>query len=277
LFRRPLPSTNLTFLSTLMWDGRETAPGQTIHADLLNQARGATIGHAQGPSPPLATLERIVRFESSLYTSQARDDSAGALDTGGARGGPTWLSRQPYHLGINSSLDRLGRPITLRVFTIFDAWASATGSMAAARQSVARGQALFNLRRFGSRGSTCSSCHNAPNVGSNSTATLFDLGVSDEAFRAPDVPLYTFACRRGTLAGRTIRSTDPGLALTTGRCADIGKFKVPTLRGLAARAPYFHNGSAATLAAVIDFYDQRFAMGLTEVDKDDLVAFLRAL
>src|SRR5262249_39100272 len=51
-----------------------------------------------------------------------------------------------------------------------------------------------------------------------------------------------------------------GRALVTGRCEDIGKFKVPTLRALAARAPYFHNGSAATLEDVVEFYDRRFPL-----------------
>jgi cytochrome c peroxidase len=63
----------------------------------------------------------------------------------------------------------------------------------------------------------------------------------------------------------------------TGRCADVGKFKVPTLRGLAGRPPYFHNGSAATLEDVVDSYDRRFAIGLSPAEKQDLVAFLRAL
>jgi cytochrome c peroxidase len=45
---------------------------------------------------------------------------------------------------------------------------------------------------------------------------------------------------------------------------DVGCFKGPSLRGLAGRAPYFHNGSAATLLDVANFYDTRFAIGLTE-------------
>jgi cytochrome c peroxidase len=48
-------------------------------------------------------------------------------------------------------------------------------------------------------------------------------------------------------------------------------------RSPAARAPYFHNGSAATLDAVVDFYDTRFGIGLTAREKADLVAFLRSL
>ncbi len=56
-----------------------------------------------------------------------------------------------------------------------------------------------------------------------------------------------------------------------------GKFKGPVLRGLAARAPYFHNGMAASLEDVIDFYDTRFNVGFTRREKADLVAFLGAL
>ena len=52
--------------------------------------------------------------------------------------------------------------------------------------------------------------------------------------------------------------------MTTGKYADIGKFKVLMLRGLAARPPYFHDGSAATLMDVVDFYDQRFGLGLSD-------------
>jgi cytochrome c peroxidase len=71
--------------------------------------------------------------------------------------------------------------------------------------------------------------------------------------------------------------SDPGRALITGKWADIGKFKGPILRGLAGRAPYFHNGSAATLLDVVNFYDTRFNLNLSDQDKDDLVAFLKTL
>jgi cytochrome c peroxidase len=65
--------------------------------------------------------------------------------------------------------------------------------------------------------------------------------------------------------------------LLTGRWADIGKFKGAVLRGLAARPPYFHNGFAAGLVEVVEFYETRFSIGLTEQEKADLVAFLEAL
>ena len=74
-----------------------------------------------------------------------------------------------------------------------------------------------------------------------------------------------------------ISTTDPGRALITGKWKDVGRFKGPTLRGLAARAPYFHNGSAGGLEDVIEFYDQRFQMGLSAQEKSDLLHFLAAL
>src|SRR5213594_4601674 len=104
--------------------------------------------------------------------------------------------------------------------------------------------------------------------GSNSTGAFFD-GVSGEADRA--LPLYTLRCGKGPMTGQTLRTTDPGWGLVTGRCVDVGKFKVPTLRGLAGRAPYFHNGSAATLDDVVDSYDRRFEIGLRPAEKHDLV------
>ena len=50
--------------------------------------------------------------------------------------------------------------------------------------------------------------------------------------------------------------------MITGKWADMSKFKGPILRGLAGRAPYFHNGIAATLTDVIKFYDTQFHIGL---------------
>ena len=65
--------------------------------------------------------------------------------------------------------------------------------------------------------------------------------------------------------------------MVTGKWADIGKFKGPIPRGLAARAPYFHNGFAATFDEVIDFYESRFNIGFTAQERSDLIAFLEAL
>ncbi len=72
-------------------------------------------------------------------------------------------------------------------------------------------------------------------------------------------------------------TTDPGVALATGQCADVNLLKVPGLRGLAARSPYFHNGSAANLSQVVQFYSTRFQMNLNPQQLVDLQNFLAAL
>ena len=88
------------------------------------------------------------------------------------------------------------------------------------------------------------------------------------------MPLYTL---RHKISGETVQTTDPGRALISGKWNDIGRFKGPILRGLTARAPFFHNGAAATLRQVVEFYNLRFQMGLTDQEKTDLEAFLRTL
>jgi len=117
---------------------------------------------------------------------------------------------------------------------------------------------------------TCTTCHNAPNVGSDSLFAMMDIGTGSPK---ADLPSYLILCNDGTQR----LTTDPGRAMVTGKCADMGKFKVPGLRGLAARAPYFHNGTAMTLMDVVNFYDQRFNMLLTNDEKADLVAFMNTL
>jgi cytochrome c peroxidase len=58
---------------------------------------------------------------------------------------------------------------------------------------------------------------------------------------------------------------------------DVGRLKGPVFRGLASRAPYFHNGSADSLGDVIDFYNKRFNIGFTPQEREDLIAFLNTL
>jgi hypothetical protein len=298
MYRRPLPTTNLAFLSTVMWDGRETAPGQAIRADLMTQARTATTGHAQGTPPSAAALRAIVDFELELVTAQTHDSPAGSLRVRGARGGPRVLARQPFCIGINDPLGMLpsmpgacetSGGFNPRVFDLFDAWAT---DRSAARQAIARGEAIFNTRQFvidnvgglnAGRSDpvsgpipngTCTICHDTPNAGNHSVSMALNIGIADPSRRTPDLPLYTL---RHRTTGDIVQTTDPGRAMVTGQWSDIGKFKGPVLRALAARAPFFHDGSAATLADVIAFYETRFQIGFTAREKADLLAFLSSL
>jgi mono/diheme cytochrome c family protein len=55
------------------------------------------------------------------------------------------------------------------------------------------------------------------------------------------------------------------------------QYRTAPLHGLWQHPPYFHNGSAATLEAVVDVYDTRKTLGLTAEQKSDLVQYLNSL
>src|SRR6202451_3977699 len=93
----------------------------------------------------------------------------------------------------------------------------------------------------------------------------------------PTLPVFELVCTQGPLAGNTYYTSDPGKALITGQCSDIGRGKGLILRGLSARAPYFHNGVAANLRQLVNFYNQRFQIDLSEQQMRDLVTFLQTL
>lgn len=331
VYRRPLPASNLSFLSAVMFDGRETVAPLTssatdaanLETDLRHQATDATTGHAQATSPPTeAQLTAIVSFELRLYSGQISDEKAGALDAYGAMGGPRDLSMQSYYPGINDSLgqDPHGLPFDPTAMQLFAAWtgkastdSSESDDQAAARAAIAAGEKLFNgapLTITNVRGlndnatlgnptslkGTCTTCHDAPNVGDHSLPLPLDIGTSHTAnpsfesdplietavgqLSMPKLPVFLISgCPDPFNHGRTASfyTTDPGRALITGHCSDFNRVKGPILRGLAARAPYFHNGAAATLREAVNFYDKRFQMNLTETQKEDLVAFLNSL
>ncbi len=297
VYRRPLPTTNLNFLSAIMFDGRETgAPLNSaatfqanLTADLTHQAMDATNGHAQA-NPPLtisdSRLPQMVSLELGLSTAQIFDFAAGYLGARRAQGGPFYLSQQPYHPGINDVLggDPTGAPFNSSAFTIFAPWQNLASQRdpgdffdrTAARKAIAAGEVIFNTHPINIRGvrglndnpalggsiaGFCTSCHDTPNVGDHSVALPLDIGTShslaqetDPAIAAglaqlsfPDVPVYLISGCPDPFSSAanpptSFYTTDPGKALITGKCSDFNRGKGPILRGLAARAPYFHNG-----------------------------------
>ena len=177
MYRRPLPSTNLPFLSAVMFDGRESSPATgttriiyniyptSLLNDLAHQSLDATIGHAQGDGtrPTAEEQQQIVDFETKLFTAQVFDYRAGLLNADGAQGGPTLLSTQPFFISINSSVHFLlaafeqpgGLAIpgdgqfTSNIFNLYGRWGQLSGDdeddQATARRSIARGEQLFNM------------------------------------------------------------------------------------------------------------------------------------
>jgi len=329
-YRRPLPTTNVGFLSTIMWDGREP--------NLDSQAVDATLGHAQATAAPTpAQVAEIVAFQNGVFTAQIFDKKAKFLTDDSAKGGPVALSLDlpSFFIGVNDPLGNNPRetPFTSQIFDLYRPWLSAgtrhdygghrqsmggddlfrkinatddwqrddheRGMVGEHRRSIARGEEVFNNTQFNITGVSglndelnkpsisgfCGTCHDTPNVGDHSVKAPLDIGVPDAGDNKPPVldisglPVFTITCqlKDGPLAGKVYKVTDPGRATISGKCKDIGRFKGPILRGLAARAPYFHNGSAASLHDVVNFYDQRFAIGLTHRQKTDLVNFLNTL
>src|SRR5438045_6097809 len=121
-----------------------------------------------------------------------------------------------------------------------------------ARAKISHGQELFNNPNAGN-GRSCNGCHNSANSGTNFNDALFDIGAASAEARTPDLPLYTI---RNRATGEERQLTDTGSGNVTGLWSDLGKFKTPTLRALSARAPYFHNGIAATLDDMVPHYSR---------------------
>lgn len=253
-WRRAMPTINFAVGSaTVNWDaGSNVGKGQ--RAALVNQATHIVTGPMQGPPPTAEVIDDIINFESSLLTAQLTVPGVGRLDSDGARGGPEALSTM-------SKVE--GR------FDLFDAW---VGSENPKRAQIVRGQELFNGTNVSHR--SCNVCHNSANNGTNMNNDLFDINTASVEARTPDLPLYTFRNKR---TGEIRQLTDAGLGNITGLWDDLGTFKTPTLRGLAARAPYFHNGIAATLEDVVRHYEKHFEFVFTDEERADLVAFLNAL
>jgi cytochrome c peroxidase len=129
------------------------------------------------------------------------------------------------------------------------------------------------------------------NIGVRPTTDDIGLGGKDP-FGMP-LSLSRIASQRGTSTYNTITGTFPNISVEFGdHVVADGGFKVPTLRNVELTAPYFHNGGTRTLREVVDFYNRGgdFAdqnindlspditpLGLTEGEKDDLVAFLKSL
>jgi hypothetical protein len=294
------PATGKLVNMNMMADAREPT--------LTTQAVSAALTHLEMPSPPAANvLERIVSFESQIYAAQDWDNAAGDLTE---PGGPPAFGPKALAAGRTSVL---GNNTTAYVFPIGDVWRSlprngdAThDAQAAARESIARGHDAFFFRTFWIKDAmhintvglgnpikrTCSTCHGMHMTGMDTANGWMDIGttnlpwatetpLSPWAKERPEMPLFKVTCDKAPaphpFLGRVIYTQDPGRALITGRCNDVGTIVEQQFRGLAARAPYFSNGSARTLRELVDFYDRRFNIQYSDAEKQDLVNFLSSL
>ena len=254
-WRRVMPTINFAQGSTTVnWDGGNSI-GPILDDNLKNQAARNITGAQQGPPAPPEVIADIVAFEKSLSTAQLIVPGVGRLDSDGAKGGAEELSRMEKARGR---------------FDLFDAWIDHPNPR---RAQIARGQEVFNSVNANNNRS-CNGCHNSKNNGTSFGNVLFDIETAAGDLRPSGFPLYTF---RNRTTGATRELTDAGRGNITGLWDDLGRFKTPTLRGLAARAPYFHNGMAPTLTDVVLHYEKRLHFVFTDQERADLVAFLNAL
>jgi hypothetical protein len=314
VYRRPRPTTNIKYLTAVGFtfepkNGlpviRDAESGERTSGNLMADARVRTLNaqaldalrthlELQG-NPTTEQLREIIAFMSNLYTTQSADRWGGSLRAAGALGGPEELAAARA-----GELQATAAPI----WREFLPWQQLPAAQAgdnqeqrAFRESVARGADLFTNRMFlvgDSAGinnmgfgnpvrNPCAFCHNMQRTGMDVAPGQVDLGTtnSPHANSSPELPLFKLTCDRRYAPhphlGRVVYTQDPGYALTTGKCIDIGKITMQSMRGLAARAPYFSNGSAQTLREIIDFYDRRYQMKLTELEKNDLVNLMSVL
>ena len=277
VYRRPRVVANLKYIATpsgitLMADGREPT--------LQSQAITAALVHEQASAAPTSSqLQQIEDFERQLFMAQHSDNLGGLL---GEPGGPPLLGVENVARGFAG----VGAvPTAGNLAASFDPWRNLSAASLAIRQrafreSVLRGVDLFASREFrlpdGKEG-TCATCHQ-PGIN-----RAFDIGSTNlpTAKQSPALPLFRIICDTSApphpQLGRTFLTQDPGRALITGKCADAGAILMQQFRGLTARAPYFANGSAGDLTELVEFYNRRFKIELTNQEEQDLVNFLSIL
>ena len=282
------PETGAILSGNLMADNRAS----TLSAQ-MQDAAGTHLEFAEAMTP--AQIAQVESFILRVYAAQQVAGSHVALDSLGANGGPGHLRDSEA-----GQLGSIGAP----VWSEFSPWEELDEATLAAmpaeerelRASIARGARVFRERMFlisDTAGinspmgfgnpvrNSCVFCHNMSQMGNDVAPGQVDLGTTNQPFAdpAPHLPLFRITCTGEPHPhyGRVIYTSDPGFALTTGRCQDVGKITLQSMRGLAARAPYFSNGSAPDLRAVVDYYDRRYNIGYTEQEKQDLVNLMRAL
>ena len=108
-----------------------------------------------------------------------------------------------------------------------------------------RGRVLFNTK------ATCASCHTAPN--------------------------FTDANLRLHAPSEVVSEPEPGGAPSYASRSATKMYRTSPLRGVWQHAPYFHNGTAPTLEAVVQTYNEKKCLGLTTEEVADLVQYLKSL
>jgi len=262
--RRAISAINALFSAELFWDGRAafsyTSP---VSGQVLLPAFAALESQAAGPPVSDVEMAHVGRDWNAVAAKIAAATPLALAPQVPARLS-NWIAGRDYAALFAEAFGSPGVDADRLIFAIatyersllsdrtrFDSYQR--GDPGALTAQELRGKDLFENK------AKCIECHTYPHLGR-------------QQFEYTGVRPVT---------------EDSGRFAVTGNPADLGRLITPDLRNVALRAPFFHNGGAPTLAAVVDFYDRGgdfshankspfvVPLGLTPTEKNDLVVFLR--
>ena len=275
-------------------DGRQTALGATGQhhtrntPTLINVAYAATFSWADPSMTSLEGQHQVPMFNHAPVELGLDQVLPGRLAELSADAELAPLQRAAFpDAGPNLTLDQVVQAVASYVRTLISA-DSAFDRYLYWGEDTMRPEGKRGMKLFFSERTNCSLCHASFNL----SGPVRQQGIVDPQPVFHNTGLYN--------VGGTGRYPDAGLEVHTHRAADMGAFRAPTLRNVAVTAPYMHDGSIATLAEVVEFYDaggrnvevgpnagdgranpfkrkEIHALNLTLQEKADLVAFLESL
>jgi len=268
-------------------EGVKKQRGQRNSPTVLNAMFNAT-QFWDGRAPSLEEQAKLPILNPIEMAQKSPDDVVAKL-----RGIPEYTEKFQAVFGREVSYDDMAAAIAAFERTQFSADAPfdhfIAGDGTAMSESARRGWTLFNGK------GRCNACHAVS--GANplfSDQKFHNIGIAahkvdfiDRARKGAAVVRSGDVKQVDELALQT-EFSELGRFLVTKRLNDIGAFKTPTLRNIAATAPYMHDGSLPTLWDVMDHYNKGGVanpyldggmqrLGLTEPEMDDTVAFLETL
>jgi len=263
---------NAAYATTLFWDGREP--------DLEGQSKQPSINPVEGGLPNHEPILETIRGDEA-YTAAFKE-------VFGASPGEITMEHVAKAI---ASFERT----LIAGDSAFDRYLYA-GDAAALNESQIRGLAVFTGK------GRCVSCHTLEQDQALFTDNRFhNIGVGFKRIRGKEADTAAAFLKEkhaGAEVDKTVLTranmSELGRFAVTENLTEVGAFKTPTLRNIAVTQPYMHDGSLATLEDVVDFYNNGgreqetdpmsgFLSGgirplnLTDREKQDLVAFLRAL
>ncbi|MFH1946020.1 MAG: cytochrome-c peroxidase [Acidobacteriota bacterium] len=256
------------WIGGLFWDGRANS--------LAEQAQGPPLNPLEMANPDIQTIAeklRALRY-AALFTEVYGPDALSSPDTA--------------FTNMADAIEAYEKTSEVSPFSSkYDLWLRGEAELSEQEQ---RGLKLFEAEDKGN----CAACHpsNPSEDGSPPLFTDFtydNLGTP----RNPENPFYSLPAEFNP---EGFAFVDLGLGVTVNDPEQNGKFRVPTLRNAAVTPPYMHNGVFKTLFTVTTFYNTRDVagwpapevaenenreelgkLGLTNLELEDLVAFLRTL